>query len=196
MTQIRSNPVPPPSIYVGAGDVTVMVQALAIDLEQREHDERACERESASHMREARRDEIRSMRRESNAALASGLVQSAAKAAQAVSTLSGGAGDTEGTNRCNAEGTRPPTAEPPGTAEKIADVGEAAARVAQTVTDRIGADARADQADARLEAGVAEDARDASRDAAKAAHELLDSLRNAASEIQRSRAETLRRLLA
>src|SRR5688572_11601155 len=95
MTQIR-NSMPPSAPYVGASDTTLMAQALAVSLEAREHDDQASARESASLMREARRDEIREMRREANAALASGIVESAAKAAQAAGSFAGG-GSSEDT---------------------------------------------------------------------------------------------------
>jgi hypothetical protein len=195
MTQVRNNLIPPNIPLPCASEVTTLVQALAIELEERETDDRTSARESAANERAARRDEIREMRREANIALVGGVVQSAAKAASAAASLGSSSPSSDSTSPSTPQATPPATTQPPST-HPVARVADVIATTTTTVTDRLAGDARADQADARLRADTAEDAEAAALDSAKRAHDVLDRLRSAASQIAEARAETQRRLLA
>ena len=200
MTSIRSGGVQPNHTPVCLSDASLMVQALASDLEEREVDERADARDCLRGQLAASQDEVREMRREARLAVAGGVLNGVSQIAQAgVSTAGASEGGDRGTNT-RASGDATATSGSTTTTNTSNSRLDQSIAGSSTINGAIlgGLEKRAsaDQAAARLEASVHEQARESAKDSADGLRESLERLRATAAEIARLQAETMSRILA
>lgn len=200
MTSIRSGGVQPNHTPVCLSDASLMVQALASDLEEREVDERADARDCLRGQLAASQDEVREMRREARLAVAGGVLDGLSQIAQAGVSTAGAGESGEGGTSTRASG------ETTATSGQTTTTNTSSARLEQSISGSstingailggLGKRAAADQAAARLEASVHEQARESATDSADGMRDTLEQLRATAAEIARLQAQTMSRILA